>query len=327
MQSGKPIKEGYSLLYRHFKHVIDILALEFYVEGVAIVALSLADVALDVNVGQEVHFDTLDSVALARLTSSAAYVEGKSACVIALCLCVLGLCKEVSYIGEKSRVGCGVRARCSAYGALVDCYNLVKVLKSRDFVNLAGVGYRAVKVAGKGSVEYRIDKRGFSASRNSRNSGKGAERNINVNVLKVVFPSTDNRELLTAAAPSLGRHLYVSSARKIRTRYRPFACGYLLGSSGCDNLAAVNSRAGSYVNYEISLAHRVLVVLDDYYAVSKLTQIFESVNKLSVIALMKSYTRLVKNIKNARERRAYLRGKPYSLCLAARKCACGACKG
>ena len=41
-----------------------------------------------------------------------------------------------------------------------------------------------------------------------------------------------------------------------------------------------------------------------------------------IVALVKSYARLVENIKHADKRRAYLRRKTYSLCLAARKRSC-----
>ena len=60
--------------------------------------------------------------------------------------------------------------------------------------------------------------------------------------------------------------------------------------------------------------------------VAEVAQIFKRCQKLVVVALMKSYARLVEYIQNARESRAYLRCKAYSLRLAARESACRARK-
>ena len=69
------LEEGYSLLYRHFKNVVYALALVLYVKRIAIVAFASAYVAFYVNVGQEVHLNAFYTVTLARLASTAAYVE------------------------------------------------------------------------------------------------------------------------------------------------------------------------------------------------------------------------------------------------------------
>ncbi len=59
------------------------VALELHLERLAIVALAVADVAGDVDVGQEVHLDLDQAVALARLAAAALDVEAEPAGLVA----------------------------------------------------------------------------------------------------------------------------------------------------------------------------------------------------------------------------------------------------
>src|SRR5690606_14589935 len=72
-----------ALVDGHVQHVGDGLALELDLQRLAIVALALADVAGDINVGQEVHLDLEDTIALAFLAASALDVEAEAAGAIA----------------------------------------------------------------------------------------------------------------------------------------------------------------------------------------------------------------------------------------------------
>src|SRR5262249_35895386 len=63
----------------HVEHLGDALALERDLERLAVVALALADVALHIDVGQEMHLDLDDAVALAGFAAAAFDVEGEAA--------------------------------------------------------------------------------------------------------------------------------------------------------------------------------------------------------------------------------------------------------
>ena len=54
------------------------LSAVLHLQRLAIVALALADVAGDVDVGQEVHLDLDDAVALAGFAAAALDVEGEA---------------------------------------------------------------------------------------------------------------------------------------------------------------------------------------------------------------------------------------------------------
>src|SRR5260221_10574843 len=81
--AGDRLEKFSGFFHRHVEHVGDRLALEQNFQRLAVVALALADVAGDVDVGQEVHLDLDDAVALAGLAAAALDVEGKPAGLIA----------------------------------------------------------------------------------------------------------------------------------------------------------------------------------------------------------------------------------------------------
>src|SRR5690606_19048666 len=78
-EGGNGAEEDFGLLDGHVEDIGDRFALEGDFQRLAIVALALADVAGDVDVGQEVHLDLDDAVALAGLAASALDVEGETA--------------------------------------------------------------------------------------------------------------------------------------------------------------------------------------------------------------------------------------------------------
>ena len=118
-------EELQALLYGHIEHVKDVFAFVFNFQRILIVSLAMAGVAGNVNVGEKVHLDTANAVALAHLAASALDVKGKASCGIASRLCVGSHGKKLTDIREKSRISRRIRARCASDGALVDGNDLV----------------------------------------------------------------------------------------------------------------------------------------------------------------------------------------------------------
>ena len=69
------LEERERVLDRQLEHVGDAQAAEAHLERLAIVALALAHLARHVDVGQEVHLDLHEPVALTRLAAAALHVE------------------------------------------------------------------------------------------------------------------------------------------------------------------------------------------------------------------------------------------------------------
>ena len=137
------LEERQRLVDRHVQHLGDVLALVVDLQRLAVVALALADLALDVDVGQEVHLDLDDAVALARLAAAALDVEAEAARLVAAHLRLGRLGEHLADLVEDAGVGGRVGARRAADGGLVDLDDLVDVLDAhRCVVVLAPDGAR-----------------------------------------------------------------------------------------------------------------------------------------------------------------------------------------
>src|SRR5579864_2053037 len=86
-------------------------------ERVPIVALAAAYLAGDVNIGQEMHLDADDAVALARLAAAAFHVERKTPRPVAAHPPFRQLREKLADVREEPRVRRRIRTRRAANGA------------------------------------------------------------------------------------------------------------------------------------------------------------------------------------------------------------------
>ena len=129
---GHRLEELQRLLDRHVEHLGDRLALEVHLERLAVVARAVADLAGDVDVGQEVHLDLDGAVAGARLAAAALDVEGEPARQVAADLGLGRLGEQPADVVEHAGVGRRVGPRRAPDRALVDVDDLVDELDAGD---------------------------------------------------------------------------------------------------------------------------------------------------------------------------------------------------
>src|SRR5450631_2247137 len=98
--TGDRREELGGLLDRHFKDLADRLAFVVHLEGLAVVTRALANLARDVDVGQEVHLDLDRAVARAVLAATALDVEGEPALLITADLRLGRLTEQLSDVIE-----------------------------------------------------------------------------------------------------------------------------------------------------------------------------------------------------------------------------------
>ena len=91
----------------------------------------------------------------------------------------------------------------------------------------------------------------------------------------------------------------------------------LLCCAAGNDLTAPGSRAGSDIHDVIGGAHSILVVLDNDDCVPHVTQIFERMQELVIVALVKTYAGLVQDVADADETGADLSRQADALGLAA----------
>ena len=80
----------------------------------------MTDIAGDIDIGQELHFNFNLSISLARFTPTTFYIKAKSTRAETTHLCIFCICKNFSDVVKDFGVGCGVRSWRFSDWALID---------------------------------------------------------------------------------------------------------------------------------------------------------------------------------------------------------------
>src|ERR1700693_5269202 len=158
------LEESKRIFHGLFEHVRDAETTETNLQSLAVVALSLADIAWNVDVGEKVHLDLYETISFARLAPSALHVERESSRPVAPDLRFGQLGEQLADGSEQSRVRGGIRARCPTDWALIDIDDFVEVLEPGDPRVRAGNHPGAIEVPRHGAVQDILDERGLHAS-------------------------------------------------------------------------------------------------------------------------------------------------------------------
>ena len=156
-----------ALVDRHVEHVGDALAAEQHLQRLAVVAPALADVALHIDVGQKVHLDLDDAVALAGLAAPALDVEREPPRQIAARLGLGQPGEPVADRREAAGIGRRVRARRAADRRLVDIDDLVEILDPFERGERRRLLARVVEPLGQRLVQRLDDQGRFAAARHA----------------------------------------------------------------------------------------------------------------------------------------------------------------
>ena len=133
------------------ENVGDGVAVELYGERFLVVAAAVADFALHVDVGHEVHFDAALAVALAGLAAAAGDVEAEAAGLVAALARLGQHGEEIADGGEDAGVGRGIGARRAADRRLVDADDLVDLVGAVDASRARRVLRASRRVRGRAS--------------------------------------------------------------------------------------------------------------------------------------------------------------------------------
>ena len=145
----------------------------------------LADLAGHVDVGQEVHLDLEDTVALAGLAAAALDVEAEAAGLVAAHARLARLAEELADRVEDTRVRRRIRARRAADWLLVDVDDLVDVLESLDLLVFARLTLRVVEPRGDALVEDLVDERRLARAETPVTSVRVPSGNLTVRSLRL----------------------------------------------------------------------------------------------------------------------------------------------
>ena len=183
---GDALEKLHGLAAGHVEHLGDRLAVIADGERLLVVALAAARIALDPDVGQEVHLDAKLAVALALLATAAGHVETEPPRLVSAKFRLGQLGEEradqVQGPRERGRVGTGGLPQ----GLLIDADHLVDLLDAADRIVGAGKGLGTMQRAGQRRVEHVFDQRTLAAAAGAGDHGKRAQRDLDVDVLQVV---------------------------------------------------------------------------------------------------------------------------------------------
>ncbi len=202
---GDVLEEGGRLLDGHVQDLGNVLSLVADVQGVRVEALPVADVAGDVDVGQEVHLDPDGAVSLAVLAAAALHVEAEASGLPAPGLGFRQGGEEVPDVGEDPDVGGGVRAGGPADGALVDVDDLVDVLDALQGVELSLGPGGSHHPVGDGRVEEVREEGALPGTGHPGDADEFPQGQVHVDALEVVLPAASDDQGLAVPLPAPGR--------------------------------------------------------------------------------------------------------------------------
>ena len=269
--------EGFRrLIDRHGQHVGDGMVLERDLQGLSVIALPFAGIALDVNVRQEMHLDLDDTVALAGLAASAFDVEGEPARRVAAGAGLWKVREPFADWRERAGIGRWVRARRPADWLLIDVDDLVQQFDPVDPAVLAGQATCAVQLTGECPVKGIDDKGRFAAAGYTGHTGEHAQRKRRGDIVEVVFDGAFYFELiaLVRLTPLLG-NLDLAHTGQILPGQTVGATQNIVRQTRGHDMAAMDAGTRSHIDQVIRFADGFLVMLDDDNGVAEIAQALE----------------------------------------------------
>ena len=304
---------------RHIEHVVDIFAFIRYVERFFVKALSAANVALNVHVGQKIHFNDDSPRSLTIFAPAALYVKAESARAVASRFRFGKRCKEIAYAAEKPDVCRGVRPRRAPDGALIDIDNFVDIRNAFDLFEFADRVFCAHKLIAECGIEHVGKQRRFAGSRNARYARKSAEGNLYGNVFQIVLGRSRKFDTAPVAAPPFCRNRHAQFSREVLPRNAFGDARNLFGRSRRNDAASVHARRRPQVDEVVRGSKRLFVVFDDDNRIARVAEVGQRVDQFLIVPLVQPDRRFVEDIHNADEGASDLRGKPDPLRFASRQ--------
>ena len=280
--------------------------------------MAVADVAGDIDVGQEVHLDLDQTVALAGLAAATLDVEAEPAGAIAAGLGFRQTGEPVADRLEGAGIGRGVGPWRAADRRLVDVDDLVEQFQALDPL-IGRRRVRGVVQPPRGGLVERLDGEGrLAAAGDPGDAGEGALRNLGGDVLQVVAGGADHpQHVLFGNRSALLGHLDLAGAGKVLAG-QAAGLGHDVGGRALgDHFAAVDAGGRAHVDDVVGREDRLLVVLDHQHRVAEIAQALEADQQAGVVALVQADGWLVQHIEHSGQARADLAGQPDTLALAA----------
>ena len=229
-------------VHRQRQHLGDVQPLVAHLERLAVVAASVADVAGDVDLRQELHLDAQRPLSLAGFAAPALDVEGEAPRLVAAHLRLRQRGEEFADGRHRAGVGGRIGARRPADGRLVDVDDAVEFLQALDGVAAGGGETGAVEPTGRASVERLHHQGALAGAGDAGYADELPQREADIDPLEVVLAGIAHDEPRPRPRAALGGDGDPLPTRKVGPGERGRVGDDRLRRTGDDDLAAVFPR-------------------------------------------------------------------------------------
>ncbi len=190
--SGDVDEEFNSFINRHVENLGNIFPFVLDFEGFVVVAAAVASGAGDVDVGEEVHFDFVDTVALAGFAASTLNIETETAGFITAKFSFGLMGEKLADLVKDAGISRDVRAGGAADRGLVDDDTFVEMLDAVDALVEAGNSLGAVEASEELVREDFVDEGRLAGAGDAGNDGHDTERELDGDIFQVVLAGADD---------------------------------------------------------------------------------------------------------------------------------------
>ncbi len=187
-----------------FENIGDGKPLVAHSQGGFIETLPLAFLAAHEHIGEKVHLDLANPIALAGFAASALDVEREAPGLVTIESGFGKLREETTDFVEDLDVGDRVAAGGAPDGPLIDVDDLVEAAETRNAPVCPDSPVGGVQLARERRKENRIDERGFPGARDTRNRRHHAQGDFHVHIAQVVFPGAQDLDRSAGGSPLRG---------------------------------------------------------------------------------------------------------------------------
>ena len=298
--------------------MVDTPALVADLQRLPVVALALADIALDIDVRQKVHLHLDDTVAPAGLAASAFYIEAETTRRVTPGAGLVSAGKQFPDRGEEAGIGCRIGTGGAADRALIDIHHLVEVLQALDRPERRRIPVGRIQGRCGQRIEGVVDQGRFAGSGDAGDTGEQADRQLQVDLLEIVAPRPQQPQIpLPILQRGAVRDLDGESAGQVLAGQRRGHRFDLAGAALGHDMPAVYAGARTDVHHVIGAADRLFVVLHHDHGVTEVPQIGQGPEQAVVVPLVQADGGLVQHIHDAHQAGADLAGQADALGLAA----------
>ena len=186
------------LLNTHFQDIGDISIAIQHLKRFTIKSAPLTNWAGNPNIGEKIHLNLVRTITVTGFAATPLNIEAEPPRLVPTPFRFWQLSIEVADIVKDLDVGRWIRSRSTSNGRLVNCDQLVKVLKSLNPFMLSRITFAIHQIASQRIGENILHERAFARPRHTCHTDKRAERNLHINILQIVVASTNDSKCSAA---------------------------------------------------------------------------------------------------------------------------------